>query len=167
MDSPKGNTFLFYIFMVSNSMLLLIGFGTMAAGIYVAAALNRADWYNISFIGLGFLTVLVFMLGCRSKTSLTGSCLYLLATLAILLAQLSFTLAIIFYTDFEVLIGSVNANAVRYSLLGSCGVLLTSFLLGWWYRNSMMMSRYYYEGDPLGKDRGSPLFQELSKRYKG
>lgn len=164
MDAHKGNSCLFCIFMVTNFALLFIGFGTIAAGIYVAAKLNSADWYNISFIGLGFLTILVFALGCRAKRSLTGTCCYLISTLFIFVAQLCFTLAIIFNTDFADLLGTSNANSVRYSLLVACVLLLVSFLVGWWYRNTMLISRLFYEDsyEQLGhKGEGE---QELSQQ---
>eukprot|EP00359_Climacostomum_virens_P009025 CAMPEP_0204912620 /NCGR_PEP_ID=MMETSP1397-20131031/10735_1 /ASSEMBLY_ACC=CAM_ASM_000891 /TAXON_ID=49980 /ORGANISM="Climacostomum Climacostomum virens, Strain Stock W-24" /LENGTH=78 /DNA_ID=CAMNT_0052083635 /DNA_START=265 /DNA_END=501 /DNA_ORIENTATION=+ len=77
-------------------------------------------------------------------------------------------MAIIFNTNFAEMLGSVNANAVRYSLLAACVTLLVSFLLGWWYRNSMMISRYYYEHSAMGLqiNDASPLYQELSAKYK-
>jgi hypothetical protein len=150
MDSvgaPKGNSCVYCLFMVSNFLLLFIGCGTITAGIYVAASIDRADWYNISFIGLGFLTVLVFVLGCRTKRSLSGTCFYLVFTLMIFVTQLCFTFAIIFYPDFETLLGLTSANAVRYSLLVACVIILLCFLTGWWYRNSLMVSRLHFEHD--------------------
>jgi hypothetical protein len=167
--------------MLSNLCLLVVGLGTAAAGTYVAAVLHQADWYNISFIGLGFLTMLLFTLGCKVRTSMKGTLCYLLLTLSVFVAQLGFTLAVILSTDFETKLGSSNANAVRYSLLGACGVILVCFMVGWWYRNSLNIGKVQFKYSDervsdilLGNDavevrsrhQEHPKYQKLREEYK-
>jgi hypothetical protein len=178
MDDTKGNSCLYCLFMISNIGLMVVGFGTIAAGIYVAASLNQADWYSMSFIGLGFLTVLVFTLGCKSRRSMKGTLCYLFLTLCIFVTQLGFTLGIIFYSDFQSMLGENNANAVRYSLLAACLIILACFMLGWWYRNSLKIARTSFQysdfesiqksksNQPEAKPKIQPKYQELKEKYR-
>lgn len=178
MDGPRGNSCILCLFMLSNLGLLVVGFGTIAAGIYVAADLNQANWYNMSFIGLGFCTVLVFVLGCKTKRSMKGTFCYLFLTFCIFVVQLGFTLAIIFYEEFQSLLGQTNANAVRYSLLAACVIILVCFLLGWWYRNSLKKARVstrysdannYIRAEEQVSSKEEPIklkYKELREKYK-
>lgn len=172
-DQPKGNTCLYLMFQVCNIGTFFIGAGTMSAGIYISIEEKSINWYNISFIGLGFITFLLGLLGCKSRSSPVGLCTYLIGILLCLVAQTGFTIGIIFYSDFSDIIGSLSATIIRSTLGGACALLLVCFLLSWWYRNSLKVASVYHEGyeelrkppaqsEPLNERK--PKYEEIKAR---
>ncbi|OMJ71073.1 hypothetical protein SteCoe_30800 [Stentor coeruleus] len=134
------------MFQVCNIGTFVIGAGTMSAGIYISVEEKEIDWYNISFICLGFITFLLGLLGCKSRSSTIGLSAYIIGILLCTIAQTGFTIGIIFYSDFSNTIGSVSAIILRSTLGGACGLLLICFLLSWRYRNSLKIASVYHEG---------------------
>jgi hypothetical protein len=170
MHELSGSSNLYWLFATSNVLLGCVGLGTTIAGIYVCAQ-SAADWYSLSFIGLGFYTTLVSGWGCKSQNSMSSLCFYLFCTSLSLAAQLTFTVGIILYKDFPSKLGLLSANIIRYGLLGACAVMAVSMVCGWWYRSSLQTVRFYYENYELIKDpktietKPSRDREEMLKKY--
>ena len=111
--------------------------------------MTRASiWYNGSFTGLGVLSILLAIIGHKSKYSQGTITFYCISLFLLTLAMIGFTAGIIAYSDFSTKVGEENANAVRYSLLGGCGVMVTTFVLAVCYRRSIVWANFYNENDP-------------------
>lgn len=147
-ERVSGNSCIFCLFRLFNLCLIVVGLGVMAAGIYVCADDKSFNWYNGSFTGLGIITILIAIIGHKSKYSQGGFSFYSLCLLLLTLAMCGFTAGIIAYSDFSSKVGEENANAVRYSLLGSCGIMLFTFILALCYRRSIKWANFYSENDP-------------------
>lgn len=144
MDQPVGgNSFIYYLFFAGNLFLIAVGLGTLAAGIYVWAETHTIEWYNISFAGLGLVIFLISIMGLQSRYSSAILFFYLLFIGCSLIGQAGFTIAIIVYKDFEILIPEDAANLVRYGLLGSCAIILYCLIIGWWYSGSLNSAQIY------------------------
>mmetsp|Transcript_19810 Transcript_19810/g.36574 ORF Transcript_19810/g.36574 Transcript_19810/m.36574 type:complete len:182 (-) Transcript_19810:2699-3244(-) len=171
MQNLSGNSCLYWVFICVNFMLFLVGMGTTLAGTYVAAHLNSADWYSISFISIGFLIVIVSVWGFKMRYSMSSLTFYLIFAGFFLVAHLAFTLAIIFYDTFADKLGTYDADVIRYCMLAACGIIALSLFTGWWYRDSLQTKRFYYENYEMMKEpeaeqtKTSKDRQEMLKKY--
>ena len=156
-DRVKGNSCIFCLFKFLNLFLILVGLGILVAGIYVCADDKSFNWYNGSFTGLGIITILVAIVGHKSKYSQGGMTFYCISLFLITLAMGGFTAGIIAYDGFSDSIGESNANAVRYSLLLGCIIMLVTFVLAVCYRRSIGWANFYNENDPKFRHNNVPL----------
>lgn len=150
-ERVQGNKCVLCMFRFINLFLIVIGLGVIAAGIYVCADDSSFNWYNGSFTGLGLGIIIVSIIGHKSRFSQGGMTFYCLLLLITTLAMIGFTIGIIVYSDFKNSIGESNANAVRYSLVGACAVMIATFVMGLWYRNSIKWANFYNDHDPKRK----------------
>ena len=148
-DRVAGNSCIFCLFRTATLCLLFAGLGSLAAGIAVCADAGNFSWYNGSYIGLGVFVVVLAGVGHKTKYSVPGLTCYLLTLILVFLAELGFTLGIIFYTDYSNILGEEKANAVRYSLLGGCAIILFCIVVGYCYRNSLKDREFYAHNQPL------------------
>jgi hypothetical protein len=123
----------------------------MITGIYVSATDHSFSWYNGSFIGMGLATIIIAFIGHKSKYSLGGMTFYCGCLLLISAAMISFSIAIISYSPLSNKLGTSNANAVRYSLLCSSIIMVCTFFMGVFYRNSLKLRTFEHDNDPKRK----------------
>lgn len=147
----SGNSYIFGLFLLCNILLMVVGLGTMSAGISVCVKLEEFGWYNGTFIAIGFFTALLSLMGYRVRFSVLKISIYLLLIVGIFFSQLGFTLAIIFYTPYEDLLGFKYANAVRYCLLGACIIIFCCFLIGYCYIRSLINAKMLEKAGQLLK----------------
>lgn len=154
----KGNQCLFTLFVLSNLCLGLVGCGTTFAGYYVTRESNAFRWDSGSFIVFGVVLVFLAFLGFCSRRSSGALLCYILSSLVLLGGQVGFTLAIIATPDYVNLLGTTQANIVRYSLLGACGLIFLCMVIAWCYRRTLQSARKDFENphikgyNPLNKD---------------
>lgn len=170
----SGNSCIFCLFLLCNLLLLVVGLGTMSAGISVCAELEDFKWYNGTFIALGFFTALLSLMGHQVRFSVPKITIYLILMVLIFLSQLGFTLGIIFYTHYEDLLGFEYANTIRYCLLGACNVIFCCFFIGFCYRRSLITAKWYDKEERLLKTVGTVPIEtpqtdarreEMQKKY--
>jgi hypothetical protein len=156
----KGNQCLFTLFVLSNLCLGLVGCGTTFAGYYVTRESNTFRWDSGSFIVFGVVLVFLAFLGFCSRRSSGALLCYLLSSLVLLAGQVGFTLAIIATPDYVNILGTTQANVVRYCLLGACGLIFLCTVIAWCYRRTLQSARKDFENpdikgyNPLNKDKG-------------
>ena len=137
-SSIKGNSCIYFIFQVSNFFTFFIGLATIGIGAYVCITAKNFLWYNGSFICLGLGTILSGLIGWKAKYSTFRLAVYCALILACFLVETGFTIAVIANRNFsDAVDGQSNADPVRYSLIGCCGLLLLCFVAGFFYRRSL------------------------------
>lgn len=170
----SGNSCIFCLFLFCNLLLLVVGLGTMSAGISVCAELQDFKWYNGTFIALGFFTALLSLMGHQVRFSVPKITIYLILMVIIFSSQLGFTLAIIFYTHYEELLGEEYANSVRYCILGACVVIFCCFFIGFCYRRSLVTAKWYDREErllqtvnmgPIETPKTDAKREEMMKKY--
>ena len=155
----KGNSCLFYLFVLSNLSLGLVGAGTTYAGYYVTRSHESYEWYNVSFIVFGLVLVLLAFVGFCSRRSSAALLFYILSSMLMLGVQVAFTLAIIATSDYVNILGDTKANIIRYCLLGACGLIFMCMVVAWCYRSTLNSARQDFENpdikgyNPLNKDK--------------
>ena len=150
-DRVQGNSCLSCLYRFFNIFLVPVGLGTMVAGIYVSATDGSFSWYNGSFIGMGLASIIVSFIGFKSKYSVSGMTFYCACLLLLSVAMISFTIAIIAYSSFSSKLGTSNADAVRYSMLVASILMVCTFFLGVFYRNSLKLRSFEHDNDPKRK----------------
>jgi hypothetical protein len=174
-ERVSGNSFVFCLFRTFNLCLILVGLGVMASGIYVSIEDKSFDWYNGSFIGLGILTIILAILGHKSRYSQGILTFYCVVLFLIGVGMVGFTIGIISYSDFSNKLGDQNADGVRYSLLAGCILILITWLLACCYRRSIKWANFYEKNDPKKNYIKMPKVtpktdkkrEELNKKYSG
>jgi len=138
---------------------------------YICIADRGFTWYNGSFVGLGLIIFLNGFLGYKAKYSNFRLHLYCILIAVFFLAEISFTIAIIAYSDFDSIVdGSSNANIIRYILLGCGGLLLLCFLTSFFYRrslsnrNSTQISQSYKPIKPEVAETRPSKYEEIRSR---
>lgn len=144
-ERTSGNSCLFCLFVTANIALIVVGLATMITGIFICADSGSFTWYNGSFVLLGLITMLLAVLGYKAKFSMASMAIYLLGILIVFTLQLGFTIGIIAYGGFSDSITSLNANGVRYSLLGTCAIILLCAITAYFYRGSLKDANFYAE----------------------
>ncbi|OMJ91942.1 hypothetical protein SteCoe_5367 [Stentor coeruleus] len=173
MPEVSGNQCLFFMFRSCTLMLIIVGFGNIAAGISVCMQTDNFTWYNGSYIFLGFYLVLLAIFGHTTRSALGGLTCYLGCLTGAFAGELGFTLAVIMYTNYEQLLGEEYANVVRYTMLGACILILISICIGWCYRSSLKDAQFYRNNDDLLNpnnetgpvERISIKREEIEKKY--
>jgi hypothetical protein len=123
---------------VSNFFTFFLGVATIGIGTYISIESKSFIWYNGSFICLGLITFLSGLIGWKAKYSTFRLAVYCVLILACFLTETGFTIAIIASGSFsDAVDGDSNADPVRYSLIGCCGLLLLCFVAGYFYRRSL------------------------------
>jgi hypothetical protein len=147
-ERVKGNSCTFCMFRTLNLFLILVGLGIVGAGAFVCAQDGSFNWYNGSFIFLGLSTVLVAVLGHKSRYSVGRITFYVLCLFLMTAAMIGFTIGIIAYSDFSNTLGEDKANAVRYSLLAGSVIMGCTLFWAWCYRRSIKWARFENDNDP-------------------
>ena len=157
----KGNSCLFWLFVLSNLCLGLVGCGTTYAGYYVMRSNQSYEWNNVSFIVFGFVLIFLAFVGFCSRRSSAALFFYILASLILLGVQVAFTLAIIATPDYVNILGPTQANIIRYCLLGACALIFLCMVVAWCYRKTLNSARKDFENpeikgyNPLSKEKDS------------
>lgn len=152
-----GNTCLFCLFRTCNFFLILVGLGVITAGIYVAVDDKSFKWYNGSFIGLGAITVILAIIGHKSRYSQWSINIYIFLLGLTTAAMIGFTIGIIAFSNFSNIIPTNKANAVRYSLLCCSIIMVLTWVLAFCYRRSTNWALFYAKNTPSNKENNLPL----------
>jgi hypothetical protein len=91
--------FVFCLFYISNILLFGCGIGIAVLGIYIWTETKRAGEFEIIFLILGIIEVLIAILGCYSRTSTTKLSCYSCTLSIIFAAQLVVSILGIIYKD--------------------------------------------------------------------
>ena len=86
--SRLSANFVFCLFYVSNILLFGCGIGIAVLGIYIWTETKRAGEFEITFLILGIIEVLIAILGCYSRTSLSKLSCYSCLLSIIFMVQL-------------------------------------------------------------------------------
>lgn len=155
-NATAGSGCLFCLLRLSNVLLAAVGIAVLALGIYTTVQAAVLNWYNGAFIGSGFVMFLVAIFGYKNKRAPGLLTVYLILVFALFVCLAGFTLGIIFYPAYAKKVDSSKlADAIRYSLLGMCGVVLCCLMFGCWYRSSLTEALFDEEHKPV--DHVKPL----------
>jgi glucan phosphoethanolaminetransferase (alkaline phosphatase superfamily) len=152
-------------------VLVLVGFGNIAAGISVCVSSDLFTWYNGSYIFLGFTLVLIAIFGHTTRSALGGLTFYLILLLLTFLTESGFTIAIILYTEYESILGEEYANLIRWLMIGACVLMLLSVVVGFCYRSSLKDAQFYKNNEKLVHPTDEPVArpsirrEEMEKKY--
>jgi heme A synthase len=149
-NATAGSGCLFCLLRFSNLLLGAVGLAVLALGIYTTVQAAVINWYNGAFIGAGFVIFLVAVFGYKNKRAPNLLTVYLILVFALFVCLVGFTLGIIFYPDYAKKVDStVRADAIRYSLLGMCVIVLCCLMFGCWYRSSLTEAIFEVENQPV------------------
>lgn len=173
MQAVSGNSCLYCLFRMGTLCCLVVGLGNLGAGLIVYVKTEALDWYTAGYMGLGLELVVAGVIGDKTRRSRAGSFCYLFALLLTLAAELGFTLWIVFYSDYENLMGTEYSDIARYSLFAGCGIILYSLVVGCVYRSSLNRAHFERRHQHLLETRlteiSAPKTQakreELEKKY--
>ena len=151
MSTPvAGSGCLFCLLRFSNLLLACVGLGVLTIGIYTTVQAAAINWYNGAFIGSGAVMVLVAFFGYKNKRVPALLSVYLVLVFALFVCLTGFTLGIIFYPDYAKKVeGTGRANAIRYSLVGMCVIVLSCLMFGCWYRSSLTEAIFEEQNKPV------------------
>ena len=79
---------------------MLIGIGTLAAGIFVCAEAGNFLWYDGTFAALGLGFIVMSIIGHKTRTSRSSLLVYLVVVLVLFILQVAFTIGILAYQGF-------------------------------------------------------------------
>jgi len=155
-NATAGSGCLFCLLRFSNLLLGAVGITVLALGIYTTVQAAAINWYNGAFIGSGFVIFLVAIFGYKNRHAPGLLTIYLILVFALFVCLVAFTLGIIFYPAYaEKVDSSQRADAIRYSLLGMCVVVLCCLMFGCWYRSSLTEALFDEKNQPV--DHVKPL----------
>ena len=154
-------------------MLLIVGFGNIAAGVSVCVQADDFTWYDGGYVFLGFYVVLLAIFGHTTRTALGGLTFYLVCLGVAFAGETGFTLAIIIYTDYQNILGFAYATVVRYTMLAASILVLCAIIVGWCYRTSLRDAQFYHSNDnlinPQPNNEPTPRLsakrEEMEKKY--
>lgn len=124
----RGNICIFCLFQICNISLFFIGAGTCASGVYICVKASSFTWYNGGFVGLGFFTFLLGIVGCKTKYSAFWMSFYSLGIFACLAGQVGITVGVIVFDKFSNDVGSENGKIQEYVLGTACLLMLLAFV---------------------------------------
>lgn len=159
----SGSYCTFSIFLICNLLLLAVGLSIASIAIYICADQNDFSWYDGAFSLLGFIVVLTALSSLATKTSLKRLFVYMLFLLVLTLIIFALTIGLIAYSDFELKIGFENAQAVRYSYIGCCVVMIMCVVVGFFYRKTLMVAIEESSREVNFNDIQGPLIKKGEK----
>lgn len=121
---------IYFFFRVFVYVLIIVGIGDVMGSILVYTATKAVDWYNAGYAFLGVFIIFLASFSYMTRESTSGTCFYLLMLFICFLGQLGVTLGIIFYTNYASLIGTVDAQVVRYCMLSTAVIVFVAFFIG-------------------------------------
>lgn len=148
---PKaaGNSCLYCIFVSASLSLFVVGLGNITGGVVACKKAESFNWYNGAYIILGAILVLLVVISSLTRRSQFWISCYLFLLLLCLIAEIGFTLGIIFYSDFESILGDEYASILRYSMAAGCVIVFLCLLVGFWYRGSLREAQFYKDNKHL------------------
>ena len=98
-DTKAGNSFIFWLFTLLNMLLIVLGLGISAAAVYLWTLTKSANYFTLSFLGLGvFLAMIATCAFCMRRSTVRLS-LYILILLIICIVQTTGTILLIVKRD--------------------------------------------------------------------
>ncbi|CAG9332893.1 unnamed protein product [Blepharisma stoltei] len=152
-SQATGNNCIYCLFLTSAISLLCVGLGNIAGGVAVWQKADSFNWYNGAYIILGGILTLLVILSGTTRKSMPWITIYLFLLLSCLCVEIGFTIGIIFYSDYESILGEEYANAIRYSMLAGCIIVFICFIIGCWYRGSLRNAQFYKQNAHLLEKR--------------
>ena len=145
---------IYFFFRVFIYILILVGLADILGSILVYSVTKTLDWYNGTYSLLGIFIIFLASFSYTTRESTGGTCFYLFLLFSCFLGQLGVTLALLFYSPYPSLIGSINAKTVRYGMLSTACVIFVSLIVGILYycmiskENQKRQLYYMLYGEP-------------------
>ncbi len=108
--SRLSANFVFCLFYISNVLLFMCGIGLVILGIYIWTETKRAGVFEITFIILGIIEILLAFLGCYSRTSFSKLSCYSCFLGIIFMVQLVVSILGIVYKGKVIDVAAENAR---------------------------------------------------------
>ena len=153
-----GNWLIFFMFRILNSILFLVGVGIFAISIYLFALTKHVNKFNSSFIIIAIAICGLSVWSWNMKKSPYTLWLYLGIIFVLFISEFILTIALLVNRDeliqwatdnsdnetqsdiqeMEKLMNE-NLKITSYVLLGTSMLTLAIFLMGWWYRTTLIL----------------------------
>ena len=149
---------IFFFFRILNSWLFIVGVGVFALSIYLYALTKHVNYFNSSFILIAIGICMLSVWSWYMKKSQYTLWLYLVIIFALFLSEFLLTIALLVNKDEVVEWATENADSetkediqemeklmsnniktTSYILLATSLLTLAIFLLGWWYRTTLIL----------------------------
>ena len=176
----KGNCCVFFLFSIINGFLFVLGVGIFAISIYLFALTGHMNMFNGSFILISIAICTLAVWSMYMKKSPYTLCIYLFIVFSLFALQMILTMALLIERETVINWAMENSDnetqesieeirelmerhikTTSYVLLGTCMLTLGVFILGWWYRTTMIISMINNKYKKLSSEKESEYEIEM------